>query len=331
MENINIKIRLLAISFLVVTGIVTIGEKISVGFAAIGKSATTGFVAVATKISTGFIAARFATVVCVSSSVRMLSNKIIATAVCALILMASASAESIAKINHSCTLNAVAGWGQTKPLPDCQNNPGCFFNIKNWSTVMPKQIKAMIAKGMKLNLRDTQGWTPLHMAVFHSSPEVVSVFVANGAELNAVQIDGMTPLHIAVCSWDISKLSILLNAGANAEIRNKYGWTPLRTEGYMNGYSYHPRIAGHALPMLLKAGADPNASDKKGVTPLHYAAGEGHAPFIRLLLEAGGNPYLKTNTGYNAIDIARQHKKDFVIPRLESANCYDLKIWQFCY
>ena len=41
---------------------------------------------------------------------------------------------------------------------------------------------------------------------------------------------------------------------------------------------------------LLRQGADVNAPDEDGATPLHYAAAEGDIQVIRLLLEAGAAP-----------------------------------------
>jgi hypothetical protein len=40
---------------------------------------------------------------------------------------------------------------------------------------------------------------------------------------------------------------------------------------------------------LLKRGANPNVQDKKGWTPLHWAAGRGYAEIVRLLLEYGAD------------------------------------------
>ncbi len=62
---------------------------------------------------------------------------------------------------------------------------------------------------------------------------------------------------------------------------------------------YHPRPADvPAVPerpltpisALLDAGADPDAHDSAGLTPLHAAAQEGHATAISALLDAGADP-----------------------------------------
>lgn len=61
-----------------------------------------------------------------------------------------------------------------------------------------------------------------------------------------------------------------------------------------------------ALKALITAGADPNARDKEGATPLHMAAYTQNAKHTQLLLEAGADPLLKTNSGRDAGSMARK-------------------------
>ena len=45
--------------------------------------------------------------------------------------------------------------------------------------------------------------------------------------------------------------------------------------------------------MLLEAQADPNIADSEGYAPLHVATGFGVVPFMKILLEAKADPFLK--------------------------------------
>ena len=48
------------------------------------------------------------------------------------------------------------------------------------------------------------------------------------------------------------------------------------------------------------------AADKYGDTPLHFAAGFGHAEATTALLDAGADPHIINHEGDRPIDMARQ-------------------------
>jgi ankyrin repeat protein len=49
--------------------------------------------------------------------------------------------------------------------------------------------------------------------------------------------------------------------------------------------------------VLTSAGADVNAADRRGSTPLHNAASGGHDAAVRLLAEQGANLEAETQSG----------------------------------
>ncbi len=62
-----------------------------------------------------------------------------------------------------------------------------------------------------------------------------------------------------------------------------------------------------AVVFHLKRGANVNATDDQGRTPLVLAAERGHADICRILLEAGADPYLRDGDGNDALAVAVRH------------------------
>ena len=58
--------------------------------------------------------------------------------------------------------------------------------------------------------------------------------------------------------------------------------------------------------LLVEKGANINARTKLGMTPLHWAAEKGHLYVVRFLLEAGANPALRDNKGKTPANLARE-------------------------
>jgi len=59
---------------------------------------------------------------------------------------------------------------------------------------------------------------------------------------------------------------------------------------------------------LLKRGANVNAGNKDGLTPLHFAAIMGHVELVRLLLENGADPEIKNKSGISPLDLAKDER-----------------------
>ncbi|CAE7189442.1 secG, partial [Symbiodinium microadriaticum] len=84
-------------------------------------------------------------------------------------------------------------------------------------------------------------------------------------------------------------------------------WTPLHKAAYK----------GHAVcvDLLLKVGAEKEATEMFGQTPLHEAACNGRADRVDLLLKAGAEKDSQDNFGYTALDSAKlQHHEACISP-----------------
>lgn len=124
----------------------------------------------------------------------------------------------------------------------------------------------------------------LHLMVFVDRPDLVARLVEAGADVNARDAAGRTPLSVALHERAGAVLvRALLAAGARANTADDRGLTPLHL---MRG----PDPAAVAT-LLRDAGADLEATDADGLTPLfHHLRASAPAGRIRALLAAGASP-----------------------------------------
>ncbi|XP_022093032.1 tankyrase-like protein [Acanthaster planci] len=103
----------------------------------------------------------------------------------------------------------------------------------------------------------------------------------------------LTPLMIAAERGHLQLAKVLIEElDAEIEKRDRFKRTSLML-ACMNG---HYPVA----TLLLRKGANPNAKDSSGNSPVHYAAAYGWWHCLKLLLQAGGDPnILNTDELYN--------------------------------
>jgi hypothetical protein len=172
-------------------------------------------------------------------------------------------------------------------------------------------------------------WCAMHPTIHDSI--AVRIIASHGADLNDTSYGGMTPLTEACLygeNGSIGTVPILLEYGADPNIPDlRDGNTPLHL---IDGK--FPQF----MMLLLIHGANPNARNKYGDTPLHYASSstklvtillahgvfidarnnKGETPLwdaasgnqssnvVSLLLDAGADPYIQANDGRTAFDVA---------------------------
>ena len=121
---------------------------------------------------------------------------------------------------------------------------------------------------------------------------------------------GDTALHLAAAGYRVEIIRLLLAAGADPNARaNRRRSGPLHyaADGYINGPAWDPKRQVDSIQLLLDAGAEINAEDQNGATPLHRAVRTRCAAAVRYLLRAGGDPTLKNKSGSTPFHLAVQN------------------------
>ncbi len=92
-----------------------------------------------------------------------------------------------------------------------------------------KVVSDLIKAGVSVSSpRLKRGYTPLHSAVIGSPREdVILMLIEAGAAVDAVDSDGYTPLHLAISSKQPETASVLIKAGADMYAPSIRGRTPL--------------------------------------------------------------------------------------------------------
>ena len=167
------------------------------------------------------------------------------------------------------------------PAPD--DPTSLFFELTRYGNTGDAQN--MLTLGAKVNAMDAEGNRPIHIAAANNKWDMVRFLIANGAEVNVANKTGVEPIHHAAnCGYINSQanpVGLLVQHGAKVTVADHRGRTPLhwlltdtveerakRESISEAGVQYDEMGIAKAL---VKAGADPTASDLAGESPLEIA------------------------------------------------------------
>ena len=171
--------------------------------------------------------------------------------------------------------------------------------------------------------RDAHGQTPLYWAALRGDSHAVSLLLAAGADYNSTNAQGASVLTAAIRSTKTQCVQKLLENGCNVKHANADGYTSLHHScrhsddievtkallargadkdakevlGYtplmIATFNRHHKVA----KFLIDQGADLNAQARNGECALHHAIMAGDHPTARYLLERGADYQLRTKAG----------------------------------
>jgi ankyrin repeat protein len=187
----------------------------------------------------------------------------------------------------------------------------------------PAMAVFLLERGANPNLSGA-GRTALHSAVQQARPDLVKALLAKGADPNArltkpmpllsrfilqangleVVTAGATPFWLASSYGDVATMRILKEGGADPHLSSNDGTTPLMVAAgidFVEGQDKYGRRlftldrttlqdqARAAMLYCLDLGADINAANDKGQTPIIGAVYFRSPSFVRFMVEHGAN------------------------------------------
>eukprot|EP00752_Nemacystus_decipiens_P006553 g5900.t1 len=158
-------------------------------------------------------------------------------------------------------------------------------------------VVTLVAAGADVNIPSADGSVPLHHVAGGGHVEVLSSLLRRGADVDAVDNKGRSSLAWAAKKCHLHVVERLLAAGADINMRSGYDETvPL----------HHAAAGGHdrILAALLFQGADKDALDAQGKSPLIWATRAGRQ--VDVLLAAGARVNTRSTDfqRYSALDWA---------------------------
>ncbi|CAL5016760.1 unnamed protein product [Urochloa decumbens] len=171
------------------------------------------------------------------------------------------------------------------------------------------RLKGLISAGADPSKPDYDGRTALHVAALRGYEDIVRFLIQRGANVNSIDKFGNSPLLLALRSGHDRVTSLLAKHGAALNLEDAGGYLcRVVTDGKID-----------LLRRLLSYGVDPNCKNYDQRTPLHIAAALGLHLVAGMLIDFGADVQAKDRWGNTPLDEGRRCSSKPLVRILEQA------------
>ena len=141
------------------------------------------------------------------------------------------------------------------------------------SLMTPSILSLLLSKGADIKVNHPNGSTPLHVAVYVKAPvECMKILIDNGLSVTTKDTHEVTPFHVTCMLGNVNAAKLFLEKGADVNIESKDGpGFPLML--VLDNSSPKIMVATDVrmqlFDLLMGKGANINAVNRLGMTPLH--------------------------------------------------------------
>lgn len=185
--------------------------------------------------------------------------------------------------------------------------------------------KFLISEGIRIDERDLNGNSAVHIAAAGGFSEFIDYFYSLGANFLLTNKRNLIPMHSSIMGDNIETFKICKQAA-----EEQIDISKLQSEErkiYIRNPSLAVRTKDKLTPLmlsiinnceqifyyLLNCGVDLNEQDEKGYTALHHAISSKDLPKARMLIQYGANTGIRTYSMMTPYDLATSRQLKYLL------------------
>ena len=181
-----------------------------------------------------------------------------------------------------------------------------------------KVVEFLLAEGADVNAKDKWGYTPLYYAIWNENKDLATLLIGKGAEVNVEPEKDYPLIYYAVWNEDLDAVKLLVAKGAKFDVKilkdrtafhyavgqGNRGIAEFLVSKGIDASAFHVAAGMGDLARVkshIEQGADVNAQDELGWTPLYWAASLGRTDVAKFLIDKGADVQRAATDGGTAL------------------------------